>query len=160
MAVKLASAMGAEVTVLSTSDKKAKDAERLGARGFEVTTQPGAFAKLARKFDLIIDTVAAAHDYNAYLGTLNSFGTMVTVGAPPTPSPVAAFSLIAGNRGLVGSSIGGMKETQDMLDFCGEHGITADIELIPMQKINEAYERMVKNDVHYRFVIDLASLRS
>lgn len=158
VAVKLAAAMGAEVTVLSTSRKKERDARRLGAHAFEVTSESGTFGKLRGAFDLIIDTVSAAHDYNEYLGTLRPGGAMVIVGIPTAPSPVSAFSLIGGNRALAGSNIGGMEETQAMLDYCAEHRITADIEVIPMAKINEAYERLTRNDVHYRFVIDLASL--
>ena len=159
MAVKLAASMGAEVTLLSTSRSKEADARRLGASGFEVTTDQGVFKKLRGRFDLIIDTISAPHDYNKYLGTLAVQGTMVVVGVPPEPTPVAAFSLIMGNRRLAGSAIGGIAETQEMLDYCAEHKIVSDIELIPVQKINEAYERMIKGDVRYRFVIDTASLR-
>jgi uncharacterized zinc-type alcohol dehydrogenase-like protein len=158
MAVKLAAAMGAEVTMLSTSASKEADARRLGAHGFALTSDRGTFKKLAGHFDVIVDTISAPHDYDAYLGTLRAGGTMVVVGAPPQPVPVHAFSLIMGNRSLMGSLIGGIAETQEMLDFCGKHGITADVEVIPIQKINEAYERMVRSDVRYRFSIDLASL--
>jgi uncharacterized zinc-type alcohol dehydrogenase-like protein len=158
MAVKLAVAMGAKVTVLSTSRKKESDARKLGAHAFAVTTEPGVFDKLKGAFDLIIDTVSAEHDYNAYLGTLRVQGTMVVVGVPPEAVALKAGSLIHGNRNLAGSLIGGIAETQEMLDYCGKHGITAEVEIIPMQNINEAYERMLKNDVHYRFVIDIASL--
>ncbi len=158
MAVKFAVAMGAEVTLLSTSPSKEADARRLGAHAFASTKDPATFQKLARRFDLIIDTVSAPHDYNAYLGTLRDLGTMVLVGAPAQPVPVHAFSLIMGNRRLVGSGIGGMAETQEMLDFCAEHRIVSDIELIPIQQINEAYERILRADVRYRFVIDMASL--
>ena len=160
MAVKLAASMGANVTVLSTSEAKALDAKRLGATDFAVTQGGAAFKKLARKFDLIIDTVSAQHDYDAYLGLLRPRGTMVVVGVPSTPTPVGAFALIGANRRLAGSMIGGMAETQEMLDHCGKHGIVSDIELIPIQKINEAYERVLKSDVRYRFVIDIASLRA
>lgn len=159
MAVKLAVSMGAEVTVLSTSRSKEADARRLGATGFEVTKEEGTFKKLAGRFDLIIDTISAPHDYNAYLGTLKPRGAMVIVGVPPEPTAVHAFSLIGGNKRLAGSMIGGIAETQEMLDYCARHNIVSDIEVIPIQKINEAYERMMKNDVRYRFVIDIASLR-
>lgn len=158
MAVKLAAAMGAEVTMLSTSRSKEADAGRLGARAFELTSDPATFEKLAGRLDLIIDTVSAPHDYNRFLGLLRPGGTMVLVGAPPEPTPVAAFSLIGGNKRLAGSLIGGIAETQEMLDFCGKHGIVSDVEVIPIQQINEAYERMMRNDVRYRFVIDIASL--
>jgi len=159
MAVKLASAMGAHVTMLSTSRSKEADARRLGANAFELTSDPETFTRLANRFDLIIDTISAPHDYNAYLGMLRPMGTMVVVGAPPEPTPVAAFALIGGNRRLAGSAIGGIAETQEMLDYCAAHNITSDIEIIPIQQINEAYARMMKSDVRYRFVIDIASLR-
>jgi uncharacterized zinc-type alcohol dehydrogenase-like protein len=158
MAVKLAAAMGAEVTMLSTSPAKEADARRLGASAFALTSDPGTLKKLAGRFDVVIDTISAPHDLNAYLGTLRVGGTLVLVGVPPDAAPVHAFSLIGGNKSLAGSLIGGIAETQEMLDFCGAHGITADVEIIPIQKINEAYERMVRNDVRYRFVIDLATL--
>ncbi len=158
MAVKLAAAMGAEVTVLSTSKAKEADARRLGAHAFESTREPATFQRLAGHFNLILDTISAAHDYNAYLGLLRPYGTMVIVGIPPEAQPVEAFSLIAGNKRLAGSLIGGIAETQQMLDFCGEHKIASDVEVIPVQKINEAYERMIKGDVRYRFVVDTASL--
>ncbi|MFP2904166.1 NAD(P)-dependent alcohol dehydrogenase [Pyxidicoccus sp. 3LFB2] len=159
MAVKLAASMGAEVTVLSTSRSKEADARRLGAQGFAVTKEEGAFKKLAGRFDLIIDTISAPHDYNQYLGMLRPQGTMVVVGVPPEAVPVHAFSLIGGNRRLAGSMIGGLAETQEMLDYCAQHKIVSDIEVIPMQNINEAYERMLKSDVRYRFVIDMTSLK-
>ncbi len=159
MAVKLAASMGAEVTMLSTSRAKEADAQRLGAKGFELTNDPSIFKKLARRFDLIVDTVSAPHDYNQYLGILRPKGTLVAVGAPSEPSPVTAFSLIMGNKRLAGSAIGGIPETQEMLDYCAEHGIVSDIEMIPIQKVNEAYERMIRGDVRYRFVIDIASLK-
>jgi uncharacterized zinc-type alcohol dehydrogenase-like protein len=159
MAVKLAASMGAEVTVLSTSPAKEADARRLGASGFEVTADEATFEKLKRRLDLIIDTVSAQHDYNKYLALLRPGGAMVLVGLPPDPVPVAASSLAFGNRRLVGSMIGGIAETQEMLDYCAEHGIVSDIEVIPIQQINEAYERTMRADVRYRFVIDLASLR-
>lgn len=154
MAVKLAAAMGAEVTMLSTSQKKQADATRLGATEFGLTSDPATFKRLAGRFDLMIDTVSAAHDYNAYLRLLRPFGTMVCVGAPPEPSPMSAFSLIGGNKRIAGSMIGGIKETQDMLDFCGERNIVADVEVIHAKQINEAYERTIKGDVRYRFSID------
>jgi uncharacterized zinc-type alcohol dehydrogenase-like protein len=150
--------MGAEVTVLSTSKAKEADARRLGAHAFEATKDAAVFERLAGRFDLLVDTVSAPHDYNAHLGLLRPRGAMVVVGVPPEPAPVSAFSLIGGNRALAGSLIGGIPETQEMLDFCGAHGIVADVEVIPIQKINEAYERMIRGDVRYRFVIDLASL--
>jgi uncharacterized zinc-type alcohol dehydrogenase-like protein len=158
MAVKLAVSMGAEVTLLSTSASKAADARRLGAHGFELSTNEATFQKLAGRLDLIIDTISAPHDYNKYLRLLRPQGTMVLVGAPPEPVPLAAFSLIGGNKRLAGSLIGGLAETQEMLDYCAEHGIVSDIEIIPIQQINEAYERVLRGDVRYRFVIDLASL--
>ncbi len=159
MAVKLAAAMGAEVTMLSTSRSKEADARRLGAHAFASTREADTFTKLKGRFDLVIDTISAAHDLNAYLGLLRTEGTMVLVGGAPLPAPVAAFALIGGNKKLAGSMIGGISPTQEMLDFCASHGITADIEVIPIQKINEAYERMLRSDVRYRFVIDIASLR-
>jgi uncharacterized zinc-type alcohol dehydrogenase-like protein len=158
MAVKLAASMGAEVTVLSTSASKEPDARRLGAHAFASTRDASAFSRLTGRFDLIVDTISAPHDYNAYLGMLRPKGTMVLLGVPPQPTPVAAFSLISGNKRLAGSLIGGIAETQAMLDYCAEHRVAADVEVIPIQKINEAYERMMRGDVRYRFVIDLASL--
>jgi uncharacterized zinc-type alcohol dehydrogenase-like protein len=158
MAVKLAASMGAEVTMLSTSRRKEEDARRLGAKGFALTSDEETFKRLAGTFDLIINTISAPHDYNKYLGLLRVQGTMVLVGVPPEAVPVHAFSLISGNRRLAGSLIGGIKETQEMLDYCGKHKIVSDVEVIPIQKINEAYERVVKGDVRYRFVIDIASL--
>jgi alcohol dehydrogenase (NADP+) len=160
MAVKLAASMGAKVTVLSSSEAKAADARRLGASDFAVTRGGTAFQRLAGQLDLIIDTVSAPHDYNAYLGLLRPRGTMVLVGAPAEPSPFSPFSLILGNKRLAGSLIGGLAETQEMLDHCAQHGIVSDIEVIPIHKINEAYERVLKSDVRYRFVIDMASLKS
>ncbi len=159
MAVKLAVAMGAQVTVLSTSESKREAALELGAHAFAATRDPDTFKQLSRRFDLIIDTVSAAHDYNAYLSLLKFDGQMVLLGIPDQPVPVAAGALIMQRRKLSGSLIGGIRETQEMLDFCAEHGIAADIELINMDQIEEAYERMLKADVRYRFVIDIASLR-
>jgi alcohol dehydrogenase (NADP+) len=158
MAVKLAASMGAEVTMLSTSRSKEADARRLGAQAFESTRDEATFQKLAGRFDLLIDTISAPHDYNRYLGMLRPQAAMVVVGIPPEPTPVAAGSLIRGNKRLAGSAIGGIPETQEMLDYCARHEIGADVEIIPIQKVNEAYERMIRNDVRYRFVIDLASL--
>jgi len=160
MAVKIAKAMGAEVTMLSTSPQKEADAQKLGATGFGNTKEPATFKKLAGSFDLIINTISAEHDYNEYLGLLAPKGTMVIVGAPPTPSAVRAFSLIGGNKKLAGSMIGGIKETQEMLEFCAKHGLVSDIELIKADQINDAYERMPRGDVRYRFVIDGATLQS
>lgn len=158
MAVKLASSMGAEVTMLSRSPEKQKDATRLGAHHFELTTDPENMKKLAGNFNFIIDTVSAYHDYNDYLQLLATDGVMVVVGVPPKPSEVSAFNLIGGRRSLVGSLVGGLLETQEMLDYCAEHDITSDVEVIPIDRINEAYERTLAGDVHYRFVIDMASL--
>lgn len=158
MAVKLAAAMGAEVTMLSTSRSKEADARKLGAQHFGLTSDPATFKTLAGKFDLIIDTISAPHDYNKYLGLLRLEGAMVLLGVPPEPAPVAAGSLIFGHKVLTGSLIGGIAETQEMLDFCAEHNIVSEIELIPVQQVNEAYERMMKNDVRYRFVLDMKTL--
>ncbi len=158
MAVKLAAAMGAEVTMLSTSKSKEGDARKLGAHHFGLTSDPETFKRLAGRFDLIIDTISAPHDYNQYLGLLRVEGAMVLLGVPPEPTPVSAFPLIMGRRSLSGSLIGGIAETQEMLDFCAEHGIVSEIELIPVQQVNEAYERMLKNDVRYRFVLDMKTL--
>ncbi|MBN8481466.1 MAG: NAD(P)-dependent alcohol dehydrogenase [Xanthomonadales bacterium] len=157
MGVKLAKAMGANVTVLSTSPSKRDDALQLGADEFAATGDKGTFKRLARRFDFILDTVSAAHDYNAYLNLLERDGTMVLVGLPDQPVPLSAAPLIMGRRRLAGSLIGGIRETQEMLDFCAAHGIAADIEPIPIGRINEAYERMIRGDVRYRFVIDCAS---
>ena len=159
MAVKFAAAFGAEVTVLSTSKSKEQDALNLGATHFAVTTSPDTMKKLRGQFDFILSTISAAHDYNEYLNLLTLDGTMVVVGVPPNPTAVHAFSLIGKRRSLAGSLIGGIKETQEMLDFCGENNIVSDVEVINMSAINEAYERMLKGDVRYRFVIDIASLK-
>ena len=158
MAVKLAKAMGAEVTVFSTSPGKEADAKKLGAKHFVVSKHPDNFAKWTGKLDLIIDTVSAHHDFTPYLGTLKIDGTHVLVGAAPEPSQVAAFALIFGRKKLAGSLIGGIKETQEMLDFCARKKVFSDIELIPASQINEAYERTVKGDVKYRFVVDAKTL--
>lgn len=154
MAVKIAKAMGAEVTVFSTSPGKEKDARKLGAKNFVVTSNPENFAAYAGKLDLIVDTVSAKHDFSPYLATLKIDGTLALVGAAPEPNEVNAFSLIVGRKRLAGSLIGGIKETQEMLDFCARKKVFADIELIPAEKINEAYERTIKSQVKYRFVID------
>jgi uncharacterized zinc-type alcohol dehydrogenase-like protein len=158
MAVKFGASFGAEVTMLSTSPDKEKDARRLGAHKFALTSDPAQLKKLAGYFDFIIDTVSAKHDYNMYLGLLATDGVMMCVGAPPTPAEVQVFTLIGGRRSLAGSGIGGIPETQEMLDYCAKHGITSDIELIDIANINQAYERMLKSDVRYRFVIDMSSL--
>ncbi len=158
MAVKLANAMGAHVTLFTTSAHKTEDAKRLGAHEVAHSKNPEHMEKRAGSFDFILDTVSAEHDINAYLNLLKRDGTMVLVGAPEKPMPVASFNLIMGRRSLAGSGIGGIAETQEMLDFCGKHNITSDIEIIPIQKINEAYERMLRSDVKYRFVIDMVSL--
>lgn len=158
MGVKIAHAMGAEVTVLSHSDKKKEDAKRLGADHFYSTANKEVFKTLASKFDLIINTVSAEIDWNQYLGLLKVDGSMVQVGVPEKPNSVHAFGLIMGRKSLSGSLIGGIKETQEMLDFCGKHNITCDIEKISIDKVNEAYERVLKSDVRYRFVIDMATL--
>lgn len=158
MAVKLAASFGADVTLLSTSPSKEQDAYRLGAKGFALTKDAEQVKALAGSFDFIIDTVSAEHDYNAYLSMLDTDGVMICVGAPPTPSQIMAFSLIGGRRSLAGSLIGGLPETQEMLDYCAEHNIVSDVEVINMNYINEAYERMLKGDVKYRFVIDMATL--
>lgn len=159
MGVKLAKAFGAHVVVFSTSPSKVKDALRLGADEVVNSRNADEMKKHANSFHFILDTVAAQHDINAYLVLLKRDGTLTQVGAPSDPLPVQVFNLIFGRRNFSGSLIGGIKETQEMLDFCGEHNITCDIELIPIQKINEAYDRLMKNDVKYRFVIDMASLK-
>jgi uncharacterized zinc-type alcohol dehydrogenase-like protein len=158
MGVKIAAAMGAEVTMLSHSPSKEKDAKRLGAQKFVLTSDAAKTKAVTGYFDFILDTVSADHDYNFYLGLLNTNGVMVCVGAPPSPAAIPAFNLIFGRKSIAGSLIGGLPETQEMLDFCAEHNIVSDIELIRMDEINEAYERMLKGDVRYRFVIDMATL--
>ncbi|HEY0244801.1 MAG TPA: NAD(P)-dependent alcohol dehydrogenase [Mucilaginibacter sp.] len=158
MAVKLAASMGAEVTMLSRSASKEKDAAELGAKHFKLTTNPDTMKELANTFNFIVDTVSAEHDYNEYLALLKTDGVMIVVGAPPQLIPVSAFQFIMGRRSLVGSLVGGIKETQEMLDYCAEHNITSDVEMININKINEAYERTLAGDVHYRFVIDMATL--
>ena len=158
MGVKLAHALGAEVTVLSQSLKKKEDGLRLGADHYYATGDPDTFARLAGSFDLIINTVSAKLDLDAYLGLLDVDGTLVNVGAPAEPLPVNVFSLIPQRRSFAGSMIGGIPETQEMLDFCAEHGIGSEIEVIPAEKINEALDRVVASDVRYRFVIDTTTL--
>lgn len=160
MAVKFAVALGAEVVLFTTSANKIEDAKRLGASAVVVTKDPGQMKPHAWSFDFILDTVSAEHDINPYLGLLKRNGTLVLVGVPEKPLPVVSFNLILGRKQIAGSLIGGTAETQEMLDFCGRHGITADIELIPIQKINEAFERLHRSDVKYRFVIDMASLNA
>ena len=160
MGVKFARAFGAHVVVLTTSESKKADALRLGAHEVIVSTHAAEMAKHAGTFDFILDCVSAEHDVNAYLGLLAVDGNLTLVGLPEKPLPIAPFALVMGRKSLSGSLIGGIAETQEMLDFCGQHGITCDIELIRMDQINEAYDRLLKSDVKYRFVIDLASLKS
>jgi uncharacterized zinc-type alcohol dehydrogenase-like protein len=161
MAVQIAAAMGAQVTVFTTSPAKAADAASLGASSTVVSTDAAAMKKAAGTLDFIIDTVAARHDLDPMLSVLKRDGVLCLVGAPPSPHPPhSALDLIFHRKTIAGSLIGGIQETQEMLDFCGQHNITADVEVIPIQKINEAYERMLKSDVKYRFVIDMASLKS
>jgi uncharacterized zinc-type alcohol dehydrogenase-like protein len=158
--VKLAHALGAEVTVLSQTLSKQADGKRLGADHYYATSDPETFTKLAGTFDLIINTVSAELDWNAYLALLKLDGALVVVGAPSNPIPVSAFSLIMGRKSLGGSGIGGILETQEMLDFCAKHDIVCDIETIPIDQVNEAYERVLKSDVRYRFVIDMGTLKA
>ena len=158
MAVKFGVSFGAEVTVLSTSPEKEEDAKKLGAHKFLVTKDEAQMKSAKGSFDFIIDTVSAKHDLNAYLGLLRTNGVMICVGAPSEPSPVSAFSIIGGRKSLAGSGIGGLPETQEMLDYCAEHNIVSDIEIINMKDITPSYERMLKGDVKYRFVIDMATL--
>jgi alcohol dehydrogenase (NADP+) len=158
MAIKLASAFGAHVVLFTTSLSKKQDALRLGARETVLSKDPAEMDKHVNSFDFILDAVSAQHDVNAYLNLLKRDGTLTLVGAPEKDLPVAAFGLIFKRRQFAGSLIGGIPETQEMLNFCAQHGITADVEVIPIQKINEAYERMLRSDVKYRFVIDMSSL--
>lgn len=160
MGVKFAKAFGAHVVVFTTSPGKKEDALRLGADEVIISTNAEQMQQHAGSFNFILDTIAAEHDINAYLGMLGLDGNITLVGAPEKPLAVSAFALIFGRKSLSGSLIGGIKETQEMLDFCGEHNITSDVEIIPIQKVNEAYERMLKSDVKYRFSIDMASLKS
>jgi uncharacterized zinc-type alcohol dehydrogenase-like protein len=158
MGVKFAHAFGAHVVLFTTSPGKKEDALRLGADEVVVSRNPDEMKAHVRSFDFILDAVSADHDINAYLELLKLDGTLTLVGAPEKPLPVAAFSLLLPRRQLAGSGIGGIAETQEMLDFCAEHGIVSDIEMISMNEINEAYERLLKGDVKYRFVIDMATL--
>jgi uncharacterized zinc-type alcohol dehydrogenase-like protein len=158
MGVKFAHALGAHTVLFTTSESKVADGKRLGADEVVISKDKDAMARHAGSFDMVLDTVSADHDLNAFLAMLKLDATLVLVGAPPNPQPVAVFSLLFPRRNLAGSLIGGIAETQEMLDFCGKHGVACDIELIRMQQINEAYERMLRSDVKYRFVIDMASL--
>jgi alcohol dehydrogenase (NADP+) len=160
MGVKFARALGAQVVVFTTSPHKKEDALRLGAHEVVVSRDANEMRKHAGSFDFILDAVSAEHDINAYINLLKLDGNLTLVGAPAKPLAVSAIGLIIGRRSLSGSPIGGLPETQEMLDFCGEHNITADVEVIPIQKVNEAYERLLKSDVKYRFAIDMASLKS
>ena len=158
MAVKLAASMGAEVTVLSTSKTKETDARRLGAQDFVISIDPKALDALANRFDFILDTVSAPHDLDAYLNLARRDGVLVLVGVPVKPLEVRAFSLILKRRRLAGSVIGGLRETQEMLEYCAQRNIASDVEVIPIRQVNEAYERTIKGDVRYRFVIDMKTL--
>ena len=160
MGVKFAHALGAHTVAFTTSPSKKDDAFRLGADEVVISRNADEMAKHAGSFDFILDAVAADHDINAYINLLRRDGNITLVGAPEKPLPVSAFGLIMARRSLSGSPIGGLAETQEMLDFCGQHNITADVEVIPIQKVNEAYERLLKSDVKYRFSIDMASLKS
>ena len=160
MGVKFARAFGAHVVIFTTSPGKRDAALHLGADDVVVSRNSDEMQKHAGSFDFILDTVSADHDVNAYLNLLRLDGNITLVGAPPKPLAVSAFGLIMARRSLSGSNIGGIPETQEMLDFCGTHNITADVEVIPIQKVNEAYERLLKSDVKYRFSIDMASLRA
>jgi uncharacterized zinc-type alcohol dehydrogenase-like protein len=160
MALKFAHALGAHVVVFTTSPHKKDDALRLGADEVVVSRNADEMKKHTGSFDFILDAVAAEHDINAYINLLGINGNLTLVGAPPKPLAVSALGLLFGRRSLSGSLIGGIPETQEMLDFCGAHNITADVEIIPIQKVNEAYERLLKSDVKYRFSIDMASLKA
>ena len=160
MGVKFAHALGAHVVLFTTSPNKRDDALRLGADEVVISRDANQMAKHAASFDFILDCVSADHDINALLGLVRRDGNLTLVGAPEKPMPIASFNLIFGRRSLSGSPIGGIAETQEMLDFCGKHNITSDVEVIPIQKVNEAYDRLVKQDVKYRFSIDMASLKS
>jgi len=159
MAVKFASAFGAKVTVLSRSPNKQRDANRMGAADFALTSDAEKMETLTGRFDFIIDTVSATHDFDFYLGLLRTNGVMICVGLPSGEEQLSPFNLVLGRRSIAGSLIGGLPETQEMLDYCARHKITSDVEVIPIQQVNQAYDRMVKSDVRYRFVIDLASLK-
>jgi uncharacterized zinc-type alcohol dehydrogenase-like protein len=158
MAVKLGVSFGAEVTMLSSSPAKKADAQRLGAHKFVLTRDPEQINQVRKYFDFIIDTVSAEHDYMQYLDLLKTNGIHICVGAPPTPAQINAFSLIGGRKSIAGSLIGGIPETQEMLDYCAANQIVSDVEVINIQDIHSAYDRMLKGDVKYRFVIDMASL--
>ena len=160
MGVKFAHALGAHVVVFTTSPGKTEDALRLGADEVVISRNANEMKKHAGSFDFILDAVAADHDINAFIQLLRRDGNITMVGAPEKPLPVSVFGLIFGRRSLSGSPIGGIPETQEMLDFCGAHNITADVEVIPIQKVNEAYDRLLKADVKYRFSIDMASLKA
>jgi uncharacterized zinc-type alcohol dehydrogenase-like protein len=159
MGVKFSKAFGAHTVVFTTSPNKIEDAKRLGADEVVISKNADEMLKHANSFNFILDTISADHDINAYLGLLKLNGTLTLVGAPSKPLPVAAFNVIMGRRSFAGSGIGGIRETQEMLDFCAERGITSDVEMIPIQQVNSAYERLLKGDVKYRFVIDMASLK-
>ena len=158
MAVKIGAALGADVTVFSRSREKEADAARFGASRFQISSNKKAWTQLKRRFDLIIDTVSTSHDYDGFMELLRPDGTLVLVGAPPEPLSLDAFPLLTLRRSLAGSMIGGIRETQEMLEFCATHNCLADVEVIPIQQVNDAYERMLKGDVRYRFVIDMHTL--
>jgi alcohol dehydrogenase (NADP+) len=158
MAVKFAVSFGADVTVLSTSSSKEIDAKKLGAHHFVLTTDEAQFKNAANQFDFIIDTLSASHDYNSYISLLRSSGTLICLGLPPEPIHVPGFNIVFSRKCIAGSLIGGLPETQEMLDYCADHGITADVEVIPIQEVNKAFQRVIKGDIKYRFVIDMASL--
>jgi uncharacterized zinc-type alcohol dehydrogenase-like protein len=158
LAVKFAASFGAEVTMISTSPEKEKDAKKLGAHHFALSKDPEQVKALQNNFDFIFDTVSAPHDYNQYLNMLDTDGIMICVGVPPAPTEILGFNLLRNRRSIVGSIIGGIAETQEMLDYCAEHNIVSEVEVIPMNYINDAYKRMLKSDVKYRFVIDMATL--
>lgn len=160
MGVKFSHALGAHTVVFTTSPKKKEDALRLGADEVIISTDPAEMAKHAGTFDIVLDCVAAEHDLNVYVQLLTVDGTLIMVGAPDAPLPVGVFGLIFGRKSISGSLIGGIAETQEMLDFCGQHNITADVEIIPIQKVNEAWDRVVRSDVKYRFSIDMSSLKT
>jgi uncharacterized zinc-type alcohol dehydrogenase-like protein len=158
MAVKFGVSFGAEVTMLSSSPSKKEDAKKLGAHKFVLTSDPEQLKAVKGNFDFIVDTVSAPHDYNEYLGLLRTNGVLICVGAPPAPAQIYAFNLIGGRKSIAGSLIGGLPETQEMLNYCADHQIVSDVELINIQEIHRAYDRMLKGDVKYRFVIDMDTL--
>ena len=159
MGIKFARSLGAHVTCFTTSRSKVADARSLGAHEVVLSSDAGAMSQLAHRFDFILDTVSANHDLNTYLGLLKREGTLCLVGVPPDAAAVHAFGLVMGRKRLAGSLVGGLPETQEMLDYCAEHGIVSDVEVIPVTSINEAYDRMLRSDVKYRFVIDMATLQ-